>query len=672
LETAAVISAKIVARQATILAAFLFFAADSYAQTIPITRPPWDLSKLKTQPTHTFPCNSTGGTAALTACTLASYFNFSGSSLQISNFTGDSGSGGSPGLVPGPASGDAAAAKFLKADGTWATPAGGGGGTGTVNSGVAGKLAYYPSTAATVDDNPNASMTNGILSLGATSVLGGIDLLGGGSGTVSIRPQAAAGTYNYNLPTTAGTAGQPQLSGGGGSNPMTFGTLSVGGGGTGGTSFTSNALLKGAGSSPLTVSSITDDGSIISTSEPISTQTASTVTEVANSATGTTVNRLAKLTGAPATAIIITTSDSVGIEGVVQSGAGTTGNARIAVGGQVSCVFDGATTAGNYVQASTSSAGACHDAGSAYPTNGKQILGRVLSTNAAGGTFAMWVWSAGIVGQSSGTAGAGTTNPVTVLTGSTTTYTFLTSDCNTTIHSQRTVAITATVSNNLPVGCDIGVAQDNTNRVTIVPGFGATQNAPNGSQTTPSSLIGIHVYQNSGGAAANYDVIASGFQTFTATAGGTIPFTGLTGNSYEFHCRNLTISDSGATLQFQVGSGSTTWTTTDYYFAASSVQDNGVTGTIQGAGLGAFNLSSGNVLSASGGGFAQLGGHFYTYNSGVNVAISFQMQYASNAGHQISMSGGGQAIVAGGVVTAFRVLPSTGTINGQCGIREMF
>lgn len=41
---------------------------------------------------------------------------------------GDSGSGGEAGLVPAPASGDAAAGKFLKADGTFAVPSGGGGG----------------------------------------------------------------------------------------------------------------------------------------------------------------------------------------------------------------------------------------------------------------------------------------------------------------------------------------------------------------------------------------------------------------------------------------------------------------------------------------------------------------------------------------------------------------
>jgi len=41
---------------------------------------------------------------------------------------GDSGSGGTKGLVPAPAAGDAAAGKYLDADGTWTVPAGGGGG----------------------------------------------------------------------------------------------------------------------------------------------------------------------------------------------------------------------------------------------------------------------------------------------------------------------------------------------------------------------------------------------------------------------------------------------------------------------------------------------------------------------------------------------------------------
>ena len=52
-------------------------------------------------------------------------------------FTGDGGSGGTSGLVPPPAAGDALANKFLKADGTWAaTP--GGSGSGATNLPVTG------------------------------------------------------------------------------------------------------------------------------------------------------------------------------------------------------------------------------------------------------------------------------------------------------------------------------------------------------------------------------------------------------------------------------------------------------------------------------------------------------------------------------------------------------
>ena len=56
------------------------------------------------------------------------------------------------------------------------------------------------------------------------------------SGAVTVQPQDAAGTYNFNLPTSAGSSGQPLLSAGGGSSPMTFGTVGVAAGGTGATS----------------------------------------------------------------------------------------------------------------------------------------------------------------------------------------------------------------------------------------------------------------------------------------------------------------------------------------------------------------------------------------------------------------------------------------------------
>lgn len=55
----------------------------------------------------------------------------------LDNVVGDSGSGGTKGLVPAPSAGDAAAGKYLKADGTWATA----GGLVLLNSGTVASAA---------------------------------------------------------------------------------------------------------------------------------------------------------------------------------------------------------------------------------------------------------------------------------------------------------------------------------------------------------------------------------------------------------------------------------------------------------------------------------------------------------------------------------------------------
>jgi hypothetical protein len=56
----------------------------------------------------------------------------------------------------------------------------------------------------------------------AGSTLGSINISGNTSGTITIQPQAAAGTYNFNLPTTAGTSGYLLTSGGGAGSPTTW------------------------------------------------------------------------------------------------------------------------------------------------------------------------------------------------------------------------------------------------------------------------------------------------------------------------------------------------------------------------------------------------------------------------------------------------------------------
>ncbi len=116
--------------------------------------------------------------------------------------------------------------------------------------------------------------------------------------------------------------------------------------------------------------------------------------------TGTTINRFAKLTGAPSTAVISSNGDTDGAVGVVVSGAGTTGNAVIAIIGQVSCEFDNATVAGDYVTIGATG-GRCHDAGSTYVT-ATANYGRALSTNGGAGTYVMELMTPDIAFQNGG------------------------------------------------------------------------------------------------------------------------------------------------------------------------------------------------------------------------------------------------------------------------------
>ena len=128
-------------------------------------------------------------------------------------FVGDSGSGGTKGLVPAPASGDAAANKYLKADGTWATVSGGGGitiGTTTItsgttarflfdNAGVVGETAgiVYSSSASTTFSvtGQSASQLTGLLTGAASSSVAILATqLGSGSGGDSFQARNSAGT----------------------------------------------------------------------------------------------------------------------------------------------------------------------------------------------------------------------------------------------------------------------------------------------------------------------------------------------------------------------------------------------------------------------------------------------------------------------------------------------
>ncbi len=101
--------------------------------------------------------------------------------------------------------------------------------------------------------------------------------------------------------------------------------------------------------------------------------------------TGTVLNELAVFNAnSPSQAVLANTSSNNGVIGVVQGGAGKSGNAVIAWRGYAYCIFDNTTTAGDAVIASTSAAGDCHDTGSAAQP-GAQLIGYVDVTNPVSG-----------------------------------------------------------------------------------------------------------------------------------------------------------------------------------------------------------------------------------------------------------------------------------------------
>jgi len=79
-------------------------------------------AKLASMANNTFKGNVSGSTATPSDLTATQV------TAALNGCVGDGGSGGTKGLAPAPGAGDAAAGKFLKADCTWAAPAGGGGG----------------------------------------------------------------------------------------------------------------------------------------------------------------------------------------------------------------------------------------------------------------------------------------------------------------------------------------------------------------------------------------------------------------------------------------------------------------------------------------------------------------------------------------------------------------
>lgn len=128
--------------------------------------------------------------------------------------------------------------------------------------------------------------------------------------------------------------------------------------------------------------------------------------------TGTTLNKLAKLVGSPLVQLEILNLSDTSALGIVTAGAGTTGSAMLTTIGFANCVFDGPTTAADYVVISTITAGDCHDGGAAFPSGNQQVLGKLTSTNASGGTYQIYLFPPEIRASAGGVGSVGASSPL--------------------------------------------------------------------------------------------------------------------------------------------------------------------------------------------------------------------------------------------------------------------
>lgn len=197
---------------------------------------------------HTHKGNNTASTANALDLTSTQL------TADLNAMVGDSGSGGTKGLAPAPAAGDAAAGKFLKADGTYAVPAGGSftnpmttvgdviigttagaparlalGGNGSFLGVSGGVIGYYtPAGTGTVTHSVGALTLNAmvlgnaaadtkvvagintdgisILSLGVSATTAGkVTLFGSTSGSATVQTPAIAGAAVITLPNATST-----------------------------------------------------------------------------------------------------------------------------------------------------------------------------------------------------------------------------------------------------------------------------------------------------------------------------------------------------------------------------------------------------------------------------------------------------------------------------------
>ncbi len=348
--------------------------------------------------------------------------------------------------------------------------------------------------------------------------------------------------------------------------------------------------------------------------------------EVPNDTTsGTVANKLAVYNANNPSQAVVAGASSPNAIGLVQEGAGTSGNAVIAWSGYGYCIFDNATVAGHAVVASTTTAGDCHDSGSAAQPSA-QLIGYVDVTNTTSGqTNGMRISLQPPAGSGGGNINSvfGRTGSIVAATGdySVSQVTGAAADSAVvhlagaeTIAGAKTFASDVTLSGNLnvagiinqtstgatqwsgkkwtgtaatvPTGMDyaLGIGSDNTLKCQLASGASCM---PAGGAALPNSTAIPWLTFSHGGSNINFSTAANkailtgvilGFPKATTQVSYNISTADNTANTYDLGVYSGT-SGGSCTLQTHIGStagttfaSSTGWKTTSWTGGAVTLQ----------------------------------------------------------------------------------------------------
>jgi hypothetical protein len=295
------------------------------------------------------------------------------------------------------------------------------------------------------------------------------------------------------------------------------------------------------------------------------------------SSTGTTVNQTAIVNASNQAIIATTTSNSVPTY-IVVAGAGTTGQAQLALSGPALCVMDATTSSAGwyYVVNSTTTAGYCHPQ-SAAPTAGNWVIGYLQAASTTTGVTGLVNVNSYVYGGSGGGGGT-TTNALTI--------------------------------NNSGSGATSGAAFNGGAAITLsYNSIGAApSNSPtfSGTVTIPAMILSS-ITGSSQCLQVSSSGLVSGAGSSCATSAGTV--TGVSNGD-----GTLTISPTtGAVVASIALAHANTWTATQTF---SGIVDSNVTGSTQCLQANSSGLVSGTGASCGSGGSG-------TVNSGIAGHISF-------------------------------------------------